>query len=117
VVLGAKIERVSCVWAGNLTFFISRGGQAGHVPLHADWTLGTGQDVGAHTGAGGECAEAIEADVGADGLAQPPFPHTRLLRTASRGNPDLIATFLVEYKYVFIYSYKILHTNLKKHKI
>jgi len=59
------------------------------------WTLGTGQDVGAHTGAGGECADAIDAGVGADGLAQPLLPHTRSLRTASRGSADLIGTFLV----------------------
>jgi len=37
----------------------------------------------------------IEAGVGADGLEQSPFPHTRSFRTASRGNPDLIVTFLV----------------------
>jgi len=50
---------------------------AGHVPLHADWPLGTGQDVGAHTGAGGECADAIEAGVGADRIA-PPLSRTRV---------------------------------------
>jgi len=68
-------------------------GPAGNATLHADWALGTRQDVGAHTGAGGECADAIEADDGADGLAQPPLQHTRSLRTASRGNPDLIPHF------------------------
>jgi len=65
-----------------------------HAPLNADWAPGTLQDVGAHTSANGESANAI-ASVGADGLAQPPLPHTRSLRTASRGNADLIATFLV----------------------
>jgi len=33
--------------------------------------------------------------VGADGPAQPPLSHTRSLCTVPRGNPDLIATFLV----------------------
>jgi len=40
---------------------------AGHVPLQADWALGTGQAIGIHTGAGGQCTFAIEAGVGADG--------------------------------------------------
>jgi len=34
-----------------------------------DWALGTGQAIGAHTGAGGQCTDAIKAGVGADGLA------------------------------------------------
>jgi len=29
----------------------------GHAPLQADWALGTGQAIGAHTGAGGQCAQ------------------------------------------------------------
>jgi len=70
-------------------------GPADHAPLHGDWALGTGQDVGAHTGAGGECTDATEAGIGADRLAQPPLPHTRLLCMASHGNPDLLDTFLV----------------------
>jgi len=32
--------------------------------------LRTGQAIGAHTGAGGQCADAIEADSGADGTVQ-----------------------------------------------
>jgi len=51
--------------------------------------------VCAHTGVGEEYADAIEAGVGADRLAQPPLQHTRSLRSASRNNPDLIATLLV----------------------
>jgi len=65
------------------------------VPLHVCWALSTGQDVGAYTGAGGECADATETGVSADGLAQFPLLHTRSLRTASHDNPDLIAIFLV----------------------
>jgi len=53
------------------------------------WAHIQAQAVNAH------CANAIEAGFGADGLAQPPLPHTRSLRTASRGNTDLITTFLV----------------------
>jgi len=34
----------------------------------AECRLGIGQDVGAHTGAGGACTNAIEAGAGADGL-------------------------------------------------
>jgi len=73
--------------------FSFRARLAGHV--HVDWALGTGQDVGAHTGAGGECVDVIKAGVGADEQAQLPFPHTHSLRTAPSGNPDLIAAFLV----------------------
>jgi len=29
--------------------------------------MGTGQAIGAHTGAGGQCADALETGVGADG--------------------------------------------------
>jgi len=43
---------------------------AGHAPLQADWALGTEQAIDAHTGAGGECEDAIEADVGAGVLAR-----------------------------------------------
>jgi len=68
---------------------------ASHVPLNPDCAIGTVHDVGAYTGAEGECADAIEAGVGADGPAQPPLQHTRSLRTASRGNTDLIDTFLI----------------------
>jgi len=32
--------------------------------------MGTGQAIGAHTGAGGQCADAIETGVGADGPAR-----------------------------------------------
>jgi len=39
-------------------------GPAGHSPRQADWALGTG-----HTGAGEQYADAMEADVVADGLA------------------------------------------------
>jgi len=34
--------------------------QAGHAPLKEDWALDTRQAVGVHTGAGGQCADAIE---------------------------------------------------------
>jgi len=37
---------------------------AGHAPLKVDWALGTGQAIGARTGAGKQCANAIEAGVG-----------------------------------------------------
>jgi len=39
------------------------------VPLQADWVLGTVQPINIHTGAGRQCADAIEAGVGADGPA------------------------------------------------
>jgi len=48
----------------KLAFFA---GLARHASLHADWALKNGQAVGARTGAGGQCADAIEASVGADG--------------------------------------------------
>jgi len=93
-------------WAQKLGVMHDRGrkigifrflaGSYGHAPLRVDWALSTRQNVGAYIGAGGECADAIEASVGADRLAQlTPLPHTRSLRTASRGNADLTATFLV----------------------
>jgi len=49
--------------------------QACHAPLEAAWALGIGQAKGAHTDAGGQCAEAIEAglslgNVGADGTVR-----------------------------------------------
>jgi len=39
---------------------------AGHAPLQADWAKGTGQAIGAHTGASEQCSDAIEARIGAD---------------------------------------------------
>jgi len=45
-------------------------GPASHAPLQADWALGTGQAIGAHTGADGQCADAVEAAVGADGATR-----------------------------------------------
>jgi len=43
------------------------GGTAGHAPLD------TGQAMGSHTGAGGQCADAVEACVGDD---RPAHMHT-----------------------------------------
>jgi len=43
------------------------------VPLQADWALGTRQAIGIHTGAGRQCADAIEAGVSAD---RPEHIHT-----------------------------------------
>jgi len=55
-----------------IIFRISRVRLAGrrHAPMQADWTFGTGQAIGAHTDAGGQCAYATEAGVGADGPAR-----------------------------------------------
>jgi len=39
-------------------------GLAGHAPLQADWALGTG-----HTGAGGQCKDAVYTGIGVDRLA------------------------------------------------
>jgi len=91
MVSGTKIKRESWAWAGKWAIFTSRG--TGR-PCATERRLDSGhcQDVGAQIGAGRECADAIDAGVGADGLAQPPL---QCKRTASRGKPNLIATFLV----------------------
>jgi len=68
MLIGAKIERGSWVWAGKLSFF---GFSRDRRPCTTARRLGTEHDVGAHTDVGGDCADAIEAGVGANGLAQP----------------------------------------------
>jgi len=50
----------------QIGFYSFPTGPAGHTPLQADWALGTGQVIGVHTGAGGQCADAIVAGVSAD---------------------------------------------------
>jgi len=40
-------------------------GLAGHAAMDADWAFGTRQAIGAHTGAGGQYVDAIEACVSA----------------------------------------------------
>jgi len=60
------------IWVGvmgrnqNIVIFHFSAGPAG-APRQADWALDTGQAIGAHTGAGGQCADPIETDVDADG--------------------------------------------------
>jgi len=44
-------------------------GPAGHVPQQADLALGIGQATGIHTGTGKQCADAIQAGIGAGGPA------------------------------------------------
>jgi len=44
-------------------------GPADHAPLQADWALSTGWAIIAHTVAGGQCTDAVEAGIGADRLA------------------------------------------------
>jgi len=41
-------------------------GPAGDALLQADWALGSRQAMGIHTGAGGQCTDAIEAGISAD---------------------------------------------------
>jgi len=38
--------------------------------VQADWALSTGHAISTHTGPSGECADAIETGVGADGSAR-----------------------------------------------
>jgi len=79
------------VWAGKLAFFFFRG---------TGWPCATTRRLGTEHWALDmrrtyRRRQRMLRRVGADELAQLPLLYTRSLRTVPRGNPDLIATFLV----------------------
>jgi len=58
-------------WVEAKKNFVSRGtGRPCDTAGRLVTTMGTRQAIGAHTGAGGQCADAIETGVGADGPAR-----------------------------------------------
>jgi len=65
----AELERRSWVKVRNWHFSFFPG-PVSHAPLQADWALGTGRAIGAHTGAVEQCAAAIEEGVCSDGPAR-----------------------------------------------
>jgi len=62
-----NLGRGSWIETRKLAFFVSRGtGRPRAMAGRLGTVMGTGQAIGAHTGAGGQCADAVETCVGAD---------------------------------------------------